>query len=491
MASSFDYIQDDLPDFAEKGRFAEDCLYIHNQPSTCMREVRAYAETLAKELARRANLQFPDRGNQIDRISELKNANIIPKLISDNFHTIRISGNIAMHDEYGDKDYATIILEKYYEICVWYAGYCSGRAYERRQYVAPESSLSASNKQYEHIMDSESLANSVLEQKIQQFITAQQDLLTADQEYKSATSSFEEVFEPWQKLRVEFEKLGLDNEATDAKLLLRQEALVKRLRLHVTGERQNASANKILNDICAEADKVREERIIERHEEAEKHCDQDRETQKSVTANYKQAQAKLDTAKKTYEMARASLATETEGKQYLSLHANHDVAMILEPAEPKTELEILSERFDREERGLAYWCGTWSQHKFLCLQLDIRYGSMLALLMAIDTILRDSLAKGTITTNEARSLMEDMKELQDDTKQKKEDAHSLSPDILKELNMAREERRSARIALEEEQKKQGRISRVSYDYERIEICTKENGKEESVISRKLRSLFHH
>jgi hypothetical protein len=95
-------------------------LYVDSDPDAAMGKARRFGETLAKIIVQRAGINPRRVRNQAGRIEELANAGVIPNHIRQAFHTVRRSGNEAVHDYSGDRQKAVSAVAACFELGAWW-----------------------------------------------------------------------------------------------------------------------------------------------------------------------------------------------------------------------------------------------------------------------------------------------------------------------------------------------------------------------------------
>ncbi|WP_182876995.1 DUF4145 domain-containing protein [Microbispora sp. H10670] len=95
-------------------------LYVDSDPDAAMGKARRFGETLAKIIAQRAGINSRRVRGQAGRIDELANAGVIPDHIRQAFHTVRESGNEAVHDYSGDRQKAVSAVAACFELGAWW-----------------------------------------------------------------------------------------------------------------------------------------------------------------------------------------------------------------------------------------------------------------------------------------------------------------------------------------------------------------------------------
>lgn len=116
MASSFGFLADDEPDLHALASHATAVVY--DRPAACLRELRTFGEAALKRYVEAKNL--PEGvDTQFERIDSLQNAGHVPRHVGDAFHSIRMAGNDAIHDDEGTAEEAVKQLRNAHCVADW------------------------------------------------------------------------------------------------------------------------------------------------------------------------------------------------------------------------------------------------------------------------------------------------------------------------------------------------------------------------------------
>ncbi len=115
--SNFNFLNTSFPELARLGELAERNLY--DDPQTTMSKLRLMCERIVDNLCQIESIQgYSER--QVDRLTTLRKEEIIPQRVLDHFHSIRVSGNKAIHANEGSESEALLRLKQARNICIWY-----------------------------------------------------------------------------------------------------------------------------------------------------------------------------------------------------------------------------------------------------------------------------------------------------------------------------------------------------------------------------------
>ncbi|MER8368047.1 type I restriction-modification system endonuclease [Mesorhizobium sp. M1378] len=94
--------------------------YFRDDPSTAIVKLRQFAELLAKLIAARHAAFRDERETFEETLRRLSYERIIPKEVADLFHTLRKTGNAAVHEAKGDHAHALTSLKNACSLGVWF-----------------------------------------------------------------------------------------------------------------------------------------------------------------------------------------------------------------------------------------------------------------------------------------------------------------------------------------------------------------------------------
>lgn len=93
--------------------------YFAEDPNTALIKLRQFGEELARQTGARCGLLIADE-SQADLLRRLKFERAIPSEVLDLFHQIRIVGNRATHEGYGDHREALTTLKIARQLAIWF-----------------------------------------------------------------------------------------------------------------------------------------------------------------------------------------------------------------------------------------------------------------------------------------------------------------------------------------------------------------------------------
>lgn len=118
VASNFQFLAAIEPQLFRLGRLSE--VYFAEDPNTCQIKLRQFAELLAQLSAARYGLQIGVSDALMDVLRRLKIEAGVPREVSDLFHTLRLTGNQAVHAINDDHRSALTGLKVARQLSIWF-----------------------------------------------------------------------------------------------------------------------------------------------------------------------------------------------------------------------------------------------------------------------------------------------------------------------------------------------------------------------------------
>ncbi|MFY9151774.1 MAG: type I restriction-modification system endonuclease [Prolixibacteraceae bacterium] len=118
MESNFKFLSSEYPILANLGTLAEK--YIHDDPNSSLFKMRLFGEKAVEAIFEIHQLDFPYDNTAFRRLEVLKDEAILEDNILGLFHTIRKSGNLAVHDGKAGKELAMNLLFSCFKIAKWF-----------------------------------------------------------------------------------------------------------------------------------------------------------------------------------------------------------------------------------------------------------------------------------------------------------------------------------------------------------------------------------
>ncbi|HZL11058.1 MAG TPA: type I restriction-modification system endonuclease [Prolixibacteraceae bacterium] len=118
MESNFKFLSPEYPILANLGILAEK--YIHDDPNSSLFKMRLFGEKTVEAIFEIHQLDFPYDNTAFRRLELLKDEAILEDNILGLFHTIRKSGNLAVHDGKAGEEMAMNLLFSGFKIAKWF-----------------------------------------------------------------------------------------------------------------------------------------------------------------------------------------------------------------------------------------------------------------------------------------------------------------------------------------------------------------------------------
>jgi len=135
MKSSFSFLNGDYPELFTICVLAEEL--VHIDPNSALSKSRLLAEKLGALIWEFENLgEFDDAF--VIKIRRLYDNQILPEIINSIFHTIRKSGNRAIHDGESTKAEAVFVMKKSFQLTKWFFETYQDLQIEQKDYELPQ-----------------------------------------------------------------------------------------------------------------------------------------------------------------------------------------------------------------------------------------------------------------------------------------------------------------------------------------------------------------
>ncbi len=137
-STNFEFLRPHYPELADLGGFAE--LYAHTDPSSSLIKLRQFGENLVADFFMHHRLPRLPRATFIELLRTLGDQALVPAVILDKFHALRIQGNRAVHGvaDAAKTHHATWILQEALDLAKWVALTLHGDAdAAAREFVPP------------------------------------------------------------------------------------------------------------------------------------------------------------------------------------------------------------------------------------------------------------------------------------------------------------------------------------------------------------------
>lgn len=114
---NFEVLRPSWPELADLGGFAE--AYAHADPASALVKLRLFAENLTKDIYRDLSLPKPVQAAFVDLLTNDAFLAIIPRVVLDKLHALRIYGNKAAHGEPATTKSALWLLKEAFDLARW------------------------------------------------------------------------------------------------------------------------------------------------------------------------------------------------------------------------------------------------------------------------------------------------------------------------------------------------------------------------------------
>lgn len=118
MNSNFSFLSDEFPLLANLGIQAEK--YVHSDPNSCFYKIRLLVEKITEKIFELHQLDFPYEKTTFRRIQVLSDEGILNDKITSLFHSLRKSGNTAVHSGKEAEISAMGALFSVFKLCKWF-----------------------------------------------------------------------------------------------------------------------------------------------------------------------------------------------------------------------------------------------------------------------------------------------------------------------------------------------------------------------------------
>lgn len=114
---NFEHLREHWPKLADLGSFAE--TYAHLDPQSSLVKLRCFVEKLVGEIYTELRLPVEPNASFMDRLNNGSFIAVVPRVILDKLHAIRIHGNKAAHEGDVSAKTATWLVEEAYHLACW------------------------------------------------------------------------------------------------------------------------------------------------------------------------------------------------------------------------------------------------------------------------------------------------------------------------------------------------------------------------------------
>ena len=116
-SANFEFMRPDWKELADLGGFAE--AYAYADPASALVKLRLFAENLTKDLYRDLKLPRPEQANFLDLLKGEPFSSIVPTVVIDKLHALRIHGNKAAHGTPQNSRNALWLIKEAFDLGRW------------------------------------------------------------------------------------------------------------------------------------------------------------------------------------------------------------------------------------------------------------------------------------------------------------------------------------------------------------------------------------
>jgi type I restriction enzyme R subunit len=118
MSRNFEFLRPHRPALSSLGGFAE--RYTTTDPSGALVKLRALVEQIVEAIYDEQRLPKPHRAGLNDLLNELVFTNLVPRVIQQKLHAIRVRGNKAAHGEVARTELSMRLLQEAFDVASWF-----------------------------------------------------------------------------------------------------------------------------------------------------------------------------------------------------------------------------------------------------------------------------------------------------------------------------------------------------------------------------------
>ncbi len=120
-SENFEFLRRRWPELASLGGFAES--YAYPDATSSLVKLRSFAENLTYDTYAAMALPLPIRPSFVDLLNDSAFCSVVPKVVLDKLHALRMQGNKAAHGETAKPQTALWLLKEAHDLARWLAAY--------------------------------------------------------------------------------------------------------------------------------------------------------------------------------------------------------------------------------------------------------------------------------------------------------------------------------------------------------------------------------
>jgi len=118
---NFEFLRQRWPELASLGGFAES--YAYTDATSSLVKLRSFAENLTYDTYTALKLPLPIRPSFVDLLNDSAFGSVVPRVVLDKLHALRMQGNKAAHGETAKPQTALWLLKEAHDLARWLAAY--------------------------------------------------------------------------------------------------------------------------------------------------------------------------------------------------------------------------------------------------------------------------------------------------------------------------------------------------------------------------------
>ncbi len=118
ISTNFEILRNSASELADLAGFAEQ--YVYQDPSSCLVKLRSFIERMVTRIYTKAGLPRLYQPNLLDLIRNDSFRAMVPPVVLDKFHSIRIHGNKAAHGDPQTKEKSLWLLKEAFDLACWF-----------------------------------------------------------------------------------------------------------------------------------------------------------------------------------------------------------------------------------------------------------------------------------------------------------------------------------------------------------------------------------
>ncbi|ANG63061.1 DEAD/DEAH box helicase [Marinobacterium aestuarii] len=194
---NFEHLRPHWPELANLGGFAE--TYAHLDPQSALVKLRCFVEMLVGAIYRDLKLPVEPNATFMDRLNNGSFTSVVPRVILDKLHAVRINGNKAAHEGNVSADSAVWLVQEAYHLGCWlYVTQADGSPESCPDFQVPQmpgvsSSKGEFKKKAKALQEQLAAQSAQLKQALAELETAKQAEREAQQQAARLKNEFDKV----------------------------------------------------------------------------------------------------------------------------------------------------------------------------------------------------------------------------------------------------------------------------------------------------------